>query len=73
VVSIILIAIIAAVGAAGYLFYRSRRHDARNIRTSASAAGWRGDPTGRHEARYWDGAAWTTQVRTGGVNTTDPL
>lgn len=26
-------------------------------------AGWYTDPSGRHRARYWDGAAWTDQVR----------
>ncbi len=73
-VTIIMIAIVAAIGAAGYWYYRSRRAGAMTVRTSApSAAGWHGDPTGRHETRYWDGAAWTTQVRSGGVNTIDPL
>ena len=25
-------------------------------------AGWKADPTGRHQFRYWDGAAWTEAV-----------
>ena len=29
----------------------------------ASAPGWFADPSGRHGARYWDGRAWTEQVR----------
>ena len=73
-VTIILIAIIAAIGAAGYWYYRSRRVGSTTVRTSApSAAGWHGDPTGRNESRYWDGAAWTTRVRSGDVTTPDPL
>jgi hypothetical protein len=35
-------------------------------------AGWQPDPHGRHEYRYWDGAAWTDQVSDGGVVSTDP-
>ena len=27
-----------------------------------AAAGWFPDPTGRHGARYWDGAQWTDKV-----------
>ena len=34
-------------------------------------AGWHRDPTGRHETRYWDGAAWTEHVATGGVTDVD--
>jgi hypothetical protein len=30
-------------------------------------AGWRPDPTGRHELRYWDGALWTMHVSDRGV------
>ncbi|MBW3555422.1 MAG: PH domain-containing protein [Actinobacteria bacterium] len=31
------------------------------------AAGWRPDPFGRHEVRYWDGAAWTAHVADAGM------
>jgi len=34
---------------------------------------WHPDPVGRHEQRYWDGAAWTDQVSDAGDVTTDPL
>lgn len=34
---------------------------------------WAADPTGRHEHRYWDGAAWTHHVANGGVASTDPM
>ena len=27
-----------------------------------AAAGWRPDPSGRHDERYWDGGAWTDHV-----------
>jgi len=36
-------------------------------------AGWHPDPTGQHELRYWDGAAWTEHVSSQGVQTTAPL
>jgi hypothetical protein len=39
---------------------------------SAPVAGWYRDPTGRHELRYWDGAMWTTAVRTDGARQLDP-
>lgn len=34
---------------------------------------WYRDPTGRHETRYWDGAAWTAHVGDAGHAGTDPL
>lgn len=36
-----------------------------------NAPGWQADPTGRHEHRYWDGAAWTDNVSDAGVASTD--
>ena len=38
-----------------------------------SPAGWKDDPTGRHEHRYWDGAAWTSNVSDKGHASTNPL
>ncbi|GAB2975734.1 AIM24 family protein [Nocardioides montaniterrae] len=38
-----------------------------------TAANWHPDPTGRHELRYWDGAAWTDHVSDRGNVATDPL
>lgn len=35
--------------------------------------GWRNDPYGRYEQRYWDGASWTSRVATGGVAVEDPM
>jgi hypothetical protein len=34
-------------------------------------AGWYPDPTGRHEHRFWDGAAWTINVADNGVTGID--
>src|SRR5690242_10889684 len=31
------------------------------------AAGWYADPSGQHEARYWDGTRWTDRVADRGV------
>ena len=38
----------------------------------ASPAGWLADPTGRHELRYWNGAAWSDHVSDAGVQSEDP-
>lgn len=35
-------------------------------------ASWLPDPSGRHELRYWSGAAWTDHVSDGGETGTDP-
>ena len=35
--------------------------------TAPPAPGWRVDPTGRRELRYWDGARWTEWVTEAGV------
>ncbi len=40
---------------------------------TAPAAGWYPDPLGRHQHRYWDGAAWSPHVADHGVAATDPL
>jgi hypothetical protein len=32
---------------------------------------WLADPTGRHELRYWNGAAWTTHVADDGNQSED--
>jgi actin-like ATPase involved in cell morphogenesis len=51
----------------------------RTVTTSVAAppaaleAGWQTDPSGRHEYRYWDGAAWTDDVSDAGVVSTDPM
>ncbi len=41
--------------------------------SDATPANWHPDPTGRHEYRYWDGAAWTDHVSDQGVTATDPV
>lgn len=33
---------------------------------------WQPDPTGRHEARFWDGAGWTAWVSDAGHRSEDP-
>ena len=35
------------------------------------AAGWYVDPSGRHEARYWDGDRWTDRIADRGVENHD--
>lgn len=35
--------------------------------------GWHADPSGRHEARYWDGTVWTTHVADNGIQNSDPV
>jgi len=41
--------------------------------TSSRPPMWLPDPAGRHELRYWDGAAWTGHVSDGGQAGTDPV
>lgn len=40
--------------------------------TSAPAADWYPDPSGRFQFRYWDGQAWTGHVSTDGATDWDP-
>jgi hypothetical protein len=39
----------------------------------AVPAGWKADPTGRHQFRYWDGFQWTENVADAGRQTRDPV
>ena len=36
-------------------------------------AGWKADPTGRHQFRYWGGLHWTENVADAGVQAKDPI
>jgi Protein of unknown function (DUF2510)/Phospholipase_D-nuclease N-terminal len=40
---------------------------------STVPAGWKADPTGRHQFRYWDGFHWTENVADGGEQSRDPV
>jgi hypothetical protein len=42
-------------------------------RPPASPGEWRSDPSGRHQHRYWDGAAWTEHVADDGAAGVDPV
>ncbi len=35
--------------------------------------GWYADPTGRYEARFWDGQRWTRHISHYGASGTDPI
>jgi hypothetical protein len=41
--------------------------------TPTVPSGWKADPTGRHQFRYWDGFKWTENVADSGVQSTDPV
>lgn len=41
--------------------------------TPTVPSGWKSDPTGRHQFRYWDGFTWTEGVADSGVQSTDPV
>ena len=40
---------------------------------AAPPPGWYADPRGRHQHRWWDGAAWTAHAANAGVAISDPL
>jgi DNA-directed RNA polymerase subunit RPC12/RpoP len=46
---------------------------AAGVLPPGTPAAWQSDPTGRHELRYWDGAAFTDHVSDAGVTSTDPV
>lgn len=39
----------------------------------AVPAGWKADPTGRHQFRYWDGSHWSENVADKGVQAMDSI
>ena len=41
--------------------------------TPTVPAGWKADPTGRHQFRYWDGFQWTENVADGGEQSRDAV
>ena len=41
--------------------------------SSTPTAAWYPDPAGRHEFRYWDGLAWSSQVADDGRVSSDPI
>ena len=44
-----------------------------DVGSTAAAPDWYEDPLGRHQYRYWDGAAWTQNVADSGQTSIDPL
>ncbi len=40
---------------------------------STVPAGWKADPTGRHQFRYWDGFHWTENVADAGEQSRDAV
>ncbi len=67
--------------------YRPRQRDAvpgvervaRSAQTATGSttmtvpSGWKADPTGRHEFRYWDGEHWTENVADAGLQDRDAV
>jgi hypothetical protein len=41
--------------------------------TTAVPAGWKADPTGRHQFRYWAGTQWTENVADDGAQSRDAV
>ncbi len=41
--------------------------------TPTVPAGWKADPTGRHQFRYWDGSHWTENVADAGEQSRDAV
>jgi len=42
-------------------------------RKPSAPPGWKADPAGRHQFRYWDGFRWTDSVADSGSRSTDPV
>lgn len=42
-------------------------------RKPTAPPGWKADPAGRHQFRYWDGFRWTDSVADSGSRSTDPV
>jgi hypothetical protein len=56
--------------------YRPRQRTSLNEATTAAPtvpAGWKADPTGRHQFRYWDGFHWTENVADAGSQSRDSV
>jgi len=56
--------------------YRPRQRTSLAAADSAVAtvpAGWKADPTGRHQFRYWDGFHWTENVADAGEQSRDAV
>ena len=73
-----LVALFRRAGADEVSIFDPDRTPTGNPGTASSAPptpppGWRPDPDGRHDYRWWDGAGWTDHVADGGVSGTDPV
>ncbi len=56
--------------------YRPRQRSSAAEPAGARAtvpSGWKADPTGRHQFRYWDGSQWTENVADDGEQTLDSV
>jgi hypothetical protein len=56
--------------------YRPRQRTSLPLADTAVAtvpAGWKADPTGRHQFRYWDGFHWTENVADAGEQSRDSV
>jgi len=74
---IILIVFLASSGTPGDNRYGPPGDDnygpPATIASSTTPLGWYPDPTGRHQSRYWNGAAWTDQAANDGATVTDSI
>jgi hypothetical protein len=56
--------------------YRPKQRTSLPVATDTAAtvpAGWKADPTGRHQFRYWDGFHWTENVADAGEQSRDAV
>lgn len=54
-------------------YHPRQRTSLSETRISSVPAGWKADPTGRHQFRYWNGAQWTENVADAGVQDRDAV
>ncbi len=54
-------------------YHPKQRASLAEGRITSVPAGWKADPTGRHQFRYWNGSHWTENVADAGVQNRDAV
>lgn len=71
--SILLLVVLGLMAAPFVLVLHAAVRSPARRRLADQQPGWRVDPTGRQELRWWDGDEWSIFVTQSGVTSTDPF